>query len=131
MASRQYSLQYVIDTSSKKAAAIVSPSPRLITRRTWEQRVLLERVRVRRVPVERHLVPSGVRRRARGVVADVLFVEEDRVLFSVTGVAHGIELKLMENTLAFGNVVKDSRLTKTMQMSNFGDVKANFTWDAK
>jgi len=58
-------------------------------------------------------------------------VEEDRVLFSVNGVAHGIELKLMENTLAFGNVVKDSRLTKTMQMSNFGDVKANFTWDAK
>jgi len=58
-------------------------------------------------------------------------VEDDRVIFSVTGVAHGIELKLMENTLAFGNVVKDSRLTKTMQMSNFGDVKANFNWDAK
>jgi hydrocephalus-inducing protein len=49
----------------------------------------------------------------------------------VTGVAHGIELKLMENTLAFGNVVKDSMLTKTMQMSNFGDVKAKYTWDAK
>lgn len=35
-------------------------------------------------------------------------VEEERALFSVTGVAHGIELKLMENTLAFGAVVVDS-----------------------
>jgi len=65
------------------------------------------------------------------VIMEVEGVEDDRVIFSVTGVAHGIELKLMENTLAFGNVVKDSRLTKTMQMSNFGDVKANFNWDAK
>jgi len=65
------------------------------------------------------------------VIMEVEGVEEDRVLFDVTGVAHGIELKLMENTLAFGNVVKDSRLTKTMQMSNFGDVKANFSWNAK
>jgi hydrocephalus-inducing protein len=65
------------------------------------------------------------------VIMEVEGVEEDRVLFSVTGVAHGIELKLMENTLAFGNVVKDSMLTKTMQMSNFGDVKAKYTWDAK
>lgn len=49
----------------------------------------------------------------------------------MTGVAHGIELKLMENTLGFGSVVTGSRLTKTMQMSNFGDVKANFIWDQK
>jgi hydrocephalus-inducing protein len=46
-------------------------------------------------------------------------------------VAHGIELKIMDEILAFGNVVKDSRLTKTLQMSNFGDVKANFAWDTK
>jgi hydrocephalus-inducing protein len=58
-------------------------------------------------------------------------VEEVRQIFSVTGVAHGIELKLMENTLAFGAVVVDSQLTKPMQLSNFGDVKANFNWDAK
>lgn len=65
------------------------------------------------------------------IMMEVEGVEEDRALFSVTGVAHGIELKLMENTLAFGSVVKDSRLMKTMQMSNFGDVKAHFTWDSK
>jgi hydrocephalus-inducing protein len=65
------------------------------------------------------------------LMLNVQGVEEDRALFSVTGVAHGIELKLMENTLGFGSVVTGSRLTKTMQMSNFGDVKANFTWDQK
>lgn len=58
-------------------------------------------------------------------------VEEVRPIFSVTGVAHGIELKLMENTLAFGAVVVDSQLTKPMQLSNFGDVKANFNWGEK
>lgn len=63
------------------------------------------------------------------IMLEVEGVEDDRAIFSVVGVAHGIELKLMENTLAFGNVVKDSRLTKTMQMSNFGDVKAEFKWD--
>jgi len=58
-------------------------------------------------------------------------VDDVRTLFSVTGVAHGIELKLMENTLAFGAVVVDSQLTKPMQLSNFGDVKASFAWDTK
>lgn len=66
---------------------------------------------------------------SQDLMLNVQGVEEDRALFSVTGVAHGIELKLMENTLGFGSVVTGSRLTKTMQMSNFGDVKANFTWD--
>ena len=37
----------------------------------------------------------------------------------------------MDEVLDFGSVVKDSRLTKTLQMSNFGDVKANFEWDTK
>lgn len=32
--------------------------------------------------------------------------------------------------LAFGSVVKGSRLTKTLQVSNFGDVKAQFKWDS-
>lgn len=58
-------------------------------------------------------------------------VEEERKLITVHGVAHGIELKLMDEAIAFGNVVKDSRLTKTLQMSNFGDVKANYSWDTK
>lgn len=57
--------------------------------------------------------------------------EEPRKLCSVMGTAHGIELKIMDEVLDFGSVVKDSRLTKTLQMSNFGDVKANFEWDMK
>ena len=35
----------------------------------------------------------------------------------------------MEEVLAFGSVVKGSRLTKLLQLSNFGDVKAQFKWD--
>ena len=56
-------------------------------------------------------------------------LDEPKKLFSVNGAAHGIELKIMDEVLSFGQVVKDSRLTKTLQMSNFGDVKANFEWD--
>lgn len=56
-------------------------------------------------------------------------VEEDRKLMTVHGVAHGIELKLMDEVAAFGSVVKDSYLSKTLQISNFGDVKATFAWD--
>lgn len=58
-------------------------------------------------------------------------MEEKRKIMCLTGAAHGIELKLMEEQVAFGSVVKDSRLTKNVQMSNFGDVKANFIWDKK
>ena len=56
-------------------------------------------------------------------------MEERRKVVSLLGAAHGIELKIMDEQIAFGSVVKDSRLTKNLQMSNFGDVKANFTWD--
>lgn len=49
---------------------------------------------------------------------------EPRKLISLHGVSHGIELKLMDEVVAFGSVVKGSRLTKTLQLSNFGDVKA-------
>lgn len=55
--------------------------------------------------------------------------EDPKKLFNVRGAAHGIELKIMDEVISFGQVVKDSRLTKTLQMSNFGDVKANFEWD--
>ena len=57
-------------------------------------------------------------------------LEDQKRLFKLRGVAHGIELKIMDEVLSFGQVVKDSRLTKSLQMSNFGDVKANFEWDA-
>jgi hypothetical protein len=56
---------------------------------------------------------------------------EPRKLISVHGVSHGIELKLMDEVVAFGSVVKGSRLTKMLQLSNFGDVKAEFKWDSK
>jgi hydrocephalus-inducing protein len=35
----------------------------------------------------------------------------------------------MDEVAAFGNVVINSRLTKKIQMSNFGDVKASYAWD--
>jgi len=53
-------------------------------------------------------------------------IDDPRKLMTVHGVAHGIELKLMDEVAAFGNVVQGSRLTKYIQMSNFGDVKANY-----
>lgn len=56
-------------------------------------------------------------------------IDEPRKLLAVHGVAHGIELKLMDEVAAFGNVVQGSRLTKYIQLSNFGDVKANFSWN--
>lgn len=56
---------------------------------------------------------------------------EPRKLISLHGVSHGIELKLMDEVVAFGSVVKGSRLTKTLQLSNFGDVKAQFKWENK
>lgn len=56
---------------------------------------------------------------------------EPRKLISLHGVAHGIELKLMDEVVAFGSVVTGSRLTKSLQLSNFGDVKAYFQWDSK
>ncbi len=39
-------------------------------------------------------------------------IEEPRKFITVAGVAHGIELKLMDEVAAFGNVVVGSRLTK-------------------
>lgn len=56
---------------------------------------------------------------------------EPRKLISLHGVSHGIELKLMDEVVAFGSVVKGSRLTKSLQLSNFGDVKAYYKWDSK
>jgi hypothetical protein len=56
---------------------------------------------------------------------------EPRKIIGLHGVAHGIELKLMDEVVTFDSVVKGSRLTKTLQLSNFGDVKAFFKWDNK
>lgn len=54
---------------------------------------------------------------------------EAKKLIEISGVSYGIELKLMDEVLAFGSVVKGSRLTKILQLSNFGDVKAYYKWD--
>lgn len=39
---------------------------------------------------------------------------EFRQLLNVKGVSHGIELKLMDEVLSFGSVVKGSRLSKIL-----------------
>ena len=51
---------------------------------------------------------------------------ETRKLFTVQGVAHEIERKLIEEDIEFGSVVKGSRLTKQLQLVNFGDIRAKF-----
>jgi hydrocephalus-inducing protein len=56
---------------------------------------------------------------------------ESRQLIQVQGVSHGIEMKLMDAVVAFGSVVRNSRLTKILQLANFGDVKAQYKWDNK
>lgn len=83
------------------------------------------------LPVELRFNPKA---RLPNFQLDVLLsVEpnEPRKLISLAGVSHGIELKLMDEVLAFGSVVGGSRLTKSLQLSNFGDVKAHFKWDSK
>ena len=35
----------------------------------------------------------------------------------------------MEDTVGFGAVVINSKITKTIQLSNFGDIGSKFEWD--
>lgn len=35
----------------------------------------------------------------------------------------------MEETIGFGTVVINSKLTKTVQFANLGDIGAKFAWD--
>lgn len=39
---------------------------------------------------------------------------ESKQLLQILGVSHGIEIKLMDEVIAFGSVVKMSRLTKLL-----------------
>lgn len=50
-------------------------------------------------------------------------------LLNVIGCCHGIELKLLQDTVGFGSVVINSKLTREVQVVNLGDVKAKFNWD--
>lgn len=52
-------------------------------------------------------------------------------MLNISGACHGIELKLMEDTLGFGSVVINSKLTKTLQLTNLGDIGAKFNWDTQ
>lgn len=57
--------------------------------------------------------------------------QEKRKLLNIFTTAHGIEMKLMEDTVGFGTVVINSKITKTIQLSNFGDIGSNFEWDTR
>lgn len=54
---------------------------------------------------------------------------EMRKLLNIEGGCHGIELKLMEDTVGFGPVVINSKLVKYLQLANMGDIGAQFQWD--
>ena len=54
---------------------------------------------------------------------------EVRKLLNINGSCHGVELKLMEGNLTFGPVVINSKLMKTLQLANLGDIGAKFAWD--
>jgi hydrocephalus-inducing protein len=55
--------------------------------------------------------------------------QEKKKLLNIFTAAHGIEMKLMEDTVGFGTVVVQSKMTKTIQLSNFGDIGSKFEWD--
>jgi len=52
--------------------------------------------------------------------------QEVRKLLTVQAASHGVELKLIENTIGFGAVVINSKLTRTIQLSNLGDIGCHF-----
>jgi len=55
--------------------------------------------------------------------------KESHKLTNIIGSCHGIELKLLQDTIGFGSVVVNSKLTREVQLVNLGDVKAKFNWD--
>lgn len=48
---------------------------------------------------------------------------------NIAGACHGIELKLMEDTVGFGSVVINSKFSKKVQLANLGDIGAKFEWE--
>ena len=55
--------------------------------------------------------------------------KEAHKLLNVIGCCHGIELKLLQDTIGFGSVVVNSKLHREVQVVNLGDVRAKFNWD--
>ena len=54
---------------------------------------------------------------------------EPRKLLNINGSCYGIELKLMGDDLSFGPVVINSKLTRSLQLANLGDIGTKFSWD--
>eukprot|EP00743_Colponemidia_sp_Colp-15_P000860 GILK01000949.1.p1 GENE.GILK01000949.1~~GILK01000949.1.p1 ORF type:complete len:1078 (+),score=227.51 GILK01000949.1:666-3899(+) len=52
-------------------------------------------------------------------------------LLVCSGACHGLEMKLLEDSIGFGTVVQNSRSTKRVQLSNFGDIGARFKWETR
>lgn len=50
-------------------------------------------------------------------------------MLNINGTCHGIELKLLEDTVGFGVVVINSKKTLPVNLSNMGDIGAKFEWD--
>jgi len=47
-------------------------------------------------------------------------------LLNIKGACHGVELKLMEETVGFGQVVINSKTTKIVTLANLGDVGCKY-----
>lgn len=56
---------------------------------------------------------------------------EQKKLLNLSGACHGIELKLMEDTVGFGAVVIGSKVSKQLQLTNLGDIGAKFRWETE
>jgi Flagellar-associated PapD-like len=54
---------------------------------------------------------------------------ETKKILSISGVCYGIELKLMEEVVSFGNVIIGSHQSKKAQLLNIGDIPCTFQWD--
>lgn len=86
-------------------------------------------------PREKHDIEINFKPTARinAFKADICYKiienQERKKLLNVFTTAHGIEMKLMEDTVGFGTVVVNSKITKTIQLSNFGDIGSKFEWD--
>ena len=55
--------------------------------------------------------------------------KETYKLSNITGCCHGIELKLHQDSVGFGSVVVNSKLTREIRVENLGDINAKFAWD--
>ena len=73
-------------------------------------------------------------KRMTSVRSDLLFKfsEDAREVFkavTMQGSSQGFEIKVVEDTLSFGDVVAGSSLVKTLTVCNVGDINAQYFWD--